>query len=229
MASIIAKHETGAEKDPSSIDVLEQLDRYAPTEIIDDEESDPEAAANNTLQPSETATRPAKARKRQRKDDTIPSANSSEMDTSTAPMFDIMPNPHFANTGSRTPVSNEAYDTMLQFMQSMQNRSGAPNTTTAQQATNMPQSGVPFAANNTVQPSTMGTDNVIPPASFQPNMSPFDFTSLIDWETSLANFQNEQLFTDETWNDDMAMDTHAGLGAGNPGYTTSSTGSFHNM
>ncbi|MBE7158382.1 MAG: hypothetical protein INR62_08115, partial [Rhodospirillales bacterium] len=52
MASIIAKHENGKELDPSSVNVLEQLDRYAPAEIDDRDDSENEAVAStDTLHP----------------------------------------------------------------------------------------------------------------------------------------------------------------------------------
>ena len=226
MASIIAKHETGKETDPSSVDVLAQLDRYAPTEIDDREDGDDEAAAaNSTLHPQ-----PAKSRKRQRNDETPPSTNSSEMDGTAAPMFDIMPNPQF-NAGSRPPDSTEAFDTMLHFMQSMQsmqNRTGAP-TTAAQQNPGMAQEGTAFGENS-LQPSMMGVDNIAPAApSQQQDIAPFDFTSLIDWETSLANFQNDPLLVDDGWSGDFAMEPDAEMGPGNDAYANTNGNSFQSL
>lgn len=208
MASIIAKHENGKELDPSSVNVLEQLDRYAPTEIDDREDSDPEPLESNTLRPEPNVPR-AKPRKRQRGEDTPPSTNSSEMlDRPTAPMFDIIPNPQY-NAASRPSDSNDAYDTMMQFMQSMQNRSGGAPVPSAHQdlpTTTQPGSAVSSSMND-LQPSmSMPASQAFPiPAPFQhqqQDMAPFDFTSLIDWETSLANVQNDHLFpADEGWED----------------------------
>lgn len=227
MASIIAKHESGIEKDPSSFDVLEQLDRYAPTEIDDQEDSDQDVTANNTLHP-DTAVRPSKTRKRQRSEDTSPSTSPSDIDrTATAPMFDIIPNPQY-NAGSRPPDSNEAYDTMMQFMQSMQNRSGVPNTITQQEHTMAHESNA--LGGNNLHPSTLAPDSLTAAAPFQQqDLAPFDFTSLIDWETSLANFQNDILPADDTWNGDFAMEPNAEIGPGNAAYANANADAFQNL
>lgn len=61
-------------------------------------------------------------------------------------MFDVMLNPHF-NAGLRPADSTDAFDTMMQFMQSMQNRSIAPNMIT-QQDLGTAQQGTAFGASD---------------------------------------------------------------------------------
>ena len=206
MAAIISKHEDGVDADPSSFDVLQQLARYAPTDI--DDEDDGVDEANDSRAPSDSSARPLKARKRQRSADTPPSTNASEPDQaqSMAPMFDLVPNPQQA-AGSRaaSPGPVPGFDTIMQFMQSMRDGRGAlmpalhQTLPFANATPSSMESAMPLSDMNYAQPVTMAPDSLTAGASFQPDSMSFDFTSLIDWETSLANFESEQLLNDEGW------------------------------
>lgn len=196
MAAIIAKHEQGIDAEPSTFDVLDQLARYAPTEIVD-EDSCEEAIDATVRLNSHPET--LQTRKRRRHDDTSTSTNSSEQDQAPAPApaFDLVPNPTLQpDAGSHASGPSPAFDTMLhfmQFMQFMQNGQRAP-TPSAQPAVDFanphmsdPVDGTTLASSHS-QAITAGPGNLSTTVPLQQDLMAFDFTNLIDWETSLANF-----------------------------------------
>lgn len=225
MAAIIAKHEEGIDAEPSTFDVLDQLARYAPTEINDEEDNGDEASDASGLHDS--STQPSQARKRQRADEASPSTKSSWHDQIPAPALEVVPNPNREpDAGLRASGSSEAFDTIVQFMQSMRNGQGAPTSA----AYPVPSSTEPCSFNsgnatafgeiNYAQPMATGPESLGTTAPLQQEPTPFDFTTLIDWETSLANFQNDQIFDDDVWNQDVPPIASLGPPNGSAPYST---------
>lgn len=208
MASIIARHENGVEAEPSSFDVQEQVDRYAPTALEDfDDEGDDDRTANETTLSNENINLQA-PNKRQKTNGSRPSFQNADVQESGAPMFDLMPNAQ-PGSGMRSATPTPDFNTVMQFMQSM--RDGLA-TETALDRRNGPtvNPAAPHAGTNgALQSLTSHPNDTVAGPPFQQDFSQLDFASLIDWDTSLANFQDERLLGDSEWNGDFTLD--AGL------------------
>lgn len=184
MASVIAKLENGVEARPSSFDVLEQLNKHAPvSEDVEDEDLD-------LLQHDD-----ARPLKRRRDDcDAFPT-NMAIYTEGFNPLSNEQIFQSQAPMSTNGNTSNEAYESVMQFLRNMSNGSGTQAGATLERM--IP--AEPFASapltnlsngNGTAQP-TASLENPGPVGLPQPEGLPLELTDLIDWEASLANFQSD--------------------------------------
>ena len=170
---MIAKYERGIERPPSSFDMLELLDKYAPQHVVHDEEPpllEPEASRPTKRQRGDTsglATSPTST--------TAGSSQGVEQDRGLP--FEIQPVPAFA-TGSQQ--SDQAYDAMMQFLRSMSSGAVAPMTSDSTP-------GTQSSLSSTAQYTTAAN---VPPASMPQDALYSDIMNLVDWDMSLQSLQD---------------------------------------
>jgi len=172
MASIIAKYENGADQAPSSFDVLEQLEKYAPQHLVD-EQQPTERRNTGTLRLS----------KRRRGDESaayISPSLENGVDKSASWSSSDYPsgNQMETNFSPSSEQSDQAYEVMLNFLRSV----GQGPRDTAD-----PACAAPILDNLTTQRESISND---PSAGVDPTAPPVNFMNLVDWDTSLQNLQN---------------------------------------
>lgn len=187
MASIIARLEEGAERDPGSFDVVELLDKHAPQHVVDDAEE---------FCPPIVSSRPTKRRK-----EAAPGVSDIQQGQRCGPYtqqqapFELQPAPNLASNSGQN--ANQAYETMMTLLRHVNN--GDARSGTASNASFSPE----LVGNMPAMEMSYGPDAFksgqgamsSDPAQYA-NNAPFDFMNLVDWELSLANFQSNQNFSD---------------------------------
>ncbi|KAK3117695.1 hypothetical protein LTR53_000723 [Teratosphaeriaceae sp. CCFEE 6253] len=184
MASVIAKLETRTEADHSSFDVLEQLDKYAPvSEDPGDEEPD-------SLQ--HEGARPPK---RPRNDGDAAPTSTTDCSQNFNPPSDEQFIQNQAPMLTNGHTSNEAYESVMQFLRNMSNGSGAQAGATLERMNPAeplaPALFTNLSNGNGIAQPVASLDYSGPAPLPQSESLPLELATLIDWEASLANFQRD--------------------------------------
>ncbi|EME89767.1 uncharacterized protein MYCFIDRAFT_78454 [Pseudocercospora fijiensis CIRAD86] len=179
MASVISKHETGQDKTPASFDVPNLLDKYAPTHSNKRERDAAldyavQASKRNCIQPPRRPSAPDLPRPSHTRLATYEGGDNHGrakiIDTNA--QFVLEPGPAM----QQNAVGNNAFESMLQFMQ-MMGTSGASSA--PDQALN---DSSQLPAQN-LESIGVGSTAALSPS----------FIDLVDWEASLANFPDSIL------------------------------------
>lgn len=190
MASIIAKYEGGSDQAPSSFDVLEQLEKYAPQHLLD-EQPLPEGS-------NQAASRRSKRRRGDESAAYIPPLLEDGVNNSPAWSHSEIPcgnqmGTHFSPSSEQ---SDQAYEVMLNFLRSVgQGSRDVTNTASA----------APIMDNNLAGQQDSISDNAS--ACVAPSVPPVAFMNLVDWDTSLQNLQNANnyFFSDEEYSPETSQ------------------------
>ncbi len=219
MASVIAKLESGIDRDPSSFDVLDLLDKYASHDISADDD-DQESPID--------LSRPSK-RRREETDLPAPSTgvNRGQGSFGYAPTatpnnpapFELQPAPGFTDTATQN--SSQAQQAMMQLMNFVNSRNAnvavdlnpsiEPNLTTS----------APAMDTSTRMDPGLSEDNAFSsmPGMFN-DISQLNFMDLVDWDSSLANLQGAPSFAYQNpanYADGMVVDDQTSDGADSGG------------
>ena len=171
MASVIAKYENDGEHPPSSFDVIEQLEKYAPEHTVEEQEQTPTRDSSSS-----------RHSKRKRGDDNpLPaSLHSTTGEIGPTPAldlpFEIQPSPIY---GTNLEQSQEAYEATMQFIRSMSYGQNAPV-------------GAGSVPSNQINSTGHEMLFQAPAASSSQELPPVDFMKIVDWDASLQNLQDSQ-------------------------------------